>query len=33
MANGKQYDAVRPHGIKYDDLMACFKWQVSYFPT
>lgn len=27
VANGKQYDAVRPHGIKYDDLMACFKWQ------
>ncbi|KAJ0108416.1 hypothetical protein J7T55_005393 [Diaporthe amygdali] len=27
VANGKQYDAVRPHGIKYDDLMACFQWQ------
>lgn len=27
VANGKQYDAARPHSIKYDDLMACFQWQ------
>ncbi|KAI7781843.1 hypothetical protein LA080_014333 [Diaporthe eres] len=27
VANGKKYDATRPHAITYDDLMACFQWQ------
>ncbi|POS80212.1 hypothetical protein DHEL01_v201404 [Diaporthe helianthi] len=32
VANGKHYDAVRPHGITYDDLMACFRWQQEQSP-
>ncbi|KAH7137405.1 hypothetical protein B0J13DRAFT_505986 [Dactylonectria estremocensis] len=26
-ATGKQYDAARPHGIQFEDLMACLAWQ------
>ncbi|KAH8688473.1 hypothetical protein BGZ61DRAFT_533250 [Ilyonectria robusta] len=26
-ATGIKYDAARPHGIEYDDLMACLQWQ------
>lgn len=32
VANGKKYDATRPHAITYDDLMTCFQWQQQQSP-